>query len=54
MNIHEYQAKEILKKYGAQVPNGIVIFNIEELENKIKRLGDEGPKRVRFKKLIVD
>ena len=23
-------------------------------ENKIKRLGDEGPKRVRFKKLIVD
>ena len=40
MNIHEYQAKEILKKYGAQVPNGIVIFNIEELENKIKRLNN--------------
>ncbi len=29
MNIHEYQAKEILKKYGAQIPNGIVVFNIK-------------------------
>ena len=40
MNIHEYQAKKILKKYGAQVPNGIVVFNIEELENKIKELNN--------------
>jgi len=40
MNIHEYQAKVILRKYGAQVPNGIVAFNIEELKNKIKNLNN--------------
>ena len=40
MNIHEYQAKEILKKYGVQIPNGIVAFNIKELENKIKKLNN--------------
>ena len=40
MNIHEYQAKEILKKYGVQIPNGIVVFNIKELENKIKKLNN--------------
>ncbi|RZO49667.1 MAG: ADP-forming succinate--CoA ligase subunit beta [Candidatus Pelagibacterales bacterium] len=38
MNIHEYQAKEILKKYGAQVPNGEVLLNIDDLEKKIKKL----------------
>lgn len=32
MNIHEYQAKELLKKYGVPVPNGIVIFNPDEAE----------------------
>ena len=40
MNIHEYQAKEILKKYGVQVPSGIVVFNIAELEKKIKGLNN--------------
>ena len=34
MNIHEHQAKEILKQFGAQVPNGVVIFNIDDIENK--------------------
>ena len=38
MNIHEYQAKEILKKYKAPTPNGIVIFNIKEIDSKIKNL----------------
>ena len=28
MNIHEYQAKELLKKFGAPVPNGVVVFNV--------------------------
>ena len=41
MNIHEYQAKEILKKYGIQVPNGVVVFNIEEIEKKIKKLNSK-------------
>ena len=38
MNIHEYQAKEILKKYGVQVPNGVVILCPAELNTKIKKL----------------
>jgi len=38
MNIHEHQAKEILKKFGAPVPNGSVILNINELKTKVKKL----------------
>ncbi len=38
MNIHEYQAKEILKEFGAPVSKGIVIFNLDELEKKISQL----------------
>ena len=42
MNIHEHQAKELLKKFGAPVPNGITIYNIEEISKKIKsiKIGD--------------
>jgi len=38
MNIHEHQAKEILKKFGANVPNGTVIFSLEEIDEKFKNL----------------
>ena len=38
MNIHEYQAKDILKNFGIEVPNGVVIFNLNEIKNKIKKL----------------
>ena len=38
MNIHEHQAKEILKKYGIPVLNGVVIFNTEDIDKKIKKL----------------
>jgi len=38
MNIHEYQAKEILKKFGINVPNGIVVFSLEEIDQKFKIL----------------
>ena len=38
MNIHEHQAKEILKDYGAPVSNGVVIYSINEIENKISKL----------------
>ena len=38
MNIHEYQAKEILKKFGANVPNGVPIFNLNEIEKKFEIL----------------
>jgi len=36
MNIHEHQAKEILKKFGVNIPNGIPIFSLDELEKKYK------------------
>jgi|TARA_B100001964_G_scaffold244326_1_gene325361 succinyl-CoA synthetase beta subunit len=38
MNIHEYQAKEILKKFGAKVPNGVPIFSLNEIEQKVQLL----------------
>ena len=38
MNIHEYQAKEILKQFGVLVPKGIVIFDLKEIKKKIKNL----------------
>ena len=38
MNIHEHQAKKILKKYGASVPEGIFAFTVDELVEKAKSL----------------
>ena len=38
MNIHEHQAKEILKKFRIPVPNGVVIFDLKDINNKIKKL----------------
>lgn len=32
MNVHEYQAKSILKNYNVPVPNGVVIYNAEDAE----------------------
>ena len=38
MNIHEHQAKEILKEFNAPVSNGVVIFSVAEIRDKIKTL----------------
>ncbi len=38
MNIHEHQAKEILKEFGAPVSKGIVIFSNDEIVKKISSL----------------
>ena len=38
MNIHEHQAKEILKEFGAPVSNGVVIKSVNEISEKIKKL----------------
>ena len=38
MNIHEHQAKQILKKYGAIVPEGVFSFEVKELIEKAKSL----------------
>ncbi|OIJ09891.1 succinate--CoA ligase subunit beta [Anaerobacillus arseniciselenatis] len=39
MNIHEYQGKEILRKYGVSVPNGKVAFTVDEAVEAAKELG---------------
>ena len=41
MNIHEHQAKQILKKYGAAVPNGVFGFSSDEIVEKAKKLNTE-------------
>ncbi len=42
MNIHEYQAKAILRKFGVPVPDGHVCYNSAGAREWAKRLGD-GP-----------
>lgn len=39
MNVHEYQGKQILKKYGVVVPNGHVAFTPDEAVQAAERLG---------------
>ena len=41
MNIHEHQAKKLLKEYGAPVSNGIVIFSLDEIQEKIGNLSSK-------------
>ena len=38
MNIHEHQAKDLLTEFGAPVSNGVVIYNLDEIDSKIKKL----------------
>lgn len=38
MKIHEYQAKEILKKYGVPVPEGYVAYSVDEAVEVAKKL----------------
>ncbi|TCU16571.1 ADP-forming succinate--CoA ligase subunit beta [Rhizobium sullae] len=38
MNIHEYQAKALLKSYGAPVAEGVAIFKADEAEAAAKQL----------------
>ncbi|MEK7818532.1 MAG: ADP-forming succinate--CoA ligase subunit beta [Bacteroidota bacterium] len=39
MKIHEYQGKEILRKYKVAVPNGFVAFSVDEAVDAAKKLG---------------
>jgi len=41
MNVHEHQAKQILKKYGVTVPQGVFAFTVDELIEKAKLLKTE-------------
>ncbi len=38
MNIHEHQAKEILKEFGAPVSNGVTILSVDQIKEKISNL----------------
>ena len=38
MNIHEHQAKELLRKFGAPVPNGIAVYDLKELKDASKKI----------------
>src|ERR1700719_1270219 len=40
MNIHEYQAKELLQKFGVATPRGKVASTPEEVEQVARELGD--------------
>jgi succinyl-CoA synthetase beta subunit len=42
MKIHEYQGKEILKKYGVAVPRGVMVTSREEAEAAAKDILDSG------------
>ena len=38
MNIHEHQAKEILKKFNINVPNGVAIFSLKGIDKNFEKL----------------
>jgi len=39
MKIHEYQAKEVLRKYGVPTPRGIACFSVDEAIEAARKLG---------------
>ena len=41
MNLHEYQAKEIMRHYGVAVPDGIVATSVDEAMDAARQLGGE-------------
>jgi len=52
MKIHEYQAKELLKKTGVPVPEGIAIKDLSELDNAILTLQSRGASQFMVKAQI--
>ena len=35
MNIHEHQAKKILKEFGAPISNGVVLISLENIKEEL-------------------
>jgi len=52
MNLHEYQAKELMARHGVQVPPGHPATSIDEANEAIQQLFDTGHKRVVVKSQI--
>ena len=38
MNLHEYQAKQLIAKYGIAIPKGLAIKSTDELDQSIEQL----------------
>ena len=57
MNIHEYQAKKILKDFNAPVSNGVVIKSLDEVEKAESKINSTDIKITitffRFKKIPI-
>jgi succinyl-CoA synthetase beta subunit len=41
MNIHEYQAKSILKHFGVVVPEGVIVDSVTEAKEAAQKLHDQ-------------
>ena len=41
MNIHEHQAKQILREFGVEVPKGVFAFTVDDLIAKAKQLNTD-------------
>lgn len=41
MNLHEYQGKELLASYGVKIQRGVLLENIDNIEDKYKQLVEE-------------
>tara|TARA_Y100001968_G_scaffold92627_2_gene83268 strand:+ start:1389 stop:2591 length:1203 start_codon:yes stop_codon:yes gene_type:complete len=52
MNLHEYQAKELMARNGVEIPPGYPATSIEEAKTAIEKLFDEGHKRIVVKSQI--
>ncbi len=52
MNLHEYQAKELMARHGVSIPAGQSATSVEEARVIIEKLFDEGHKRVVVKSQI--
>ncbi len=52
MNLHEYQAKELMVRHGVSVPDGVPATSIEEAKAAIEKLFSEGHNRVVVKSQI--
>jgi succinyl-CoA synthetase beta subunit len=52
MNIHEYQAKQLLAKYGVAVPLEIPVFNLNEVRASAEKITASGSARVVVKSQI--
>ena len=55
MNIHEYQAKAVLREFGVPVPRGVPAFSVDEALKGAEELGEEATaeRRVRHSSILT-